>query len=225
MKKIGIVGSGNMGRTIGLNWANKGHQVFFGHRRSEVLEEIKQLAGSLAIQTGSNQEAVQSSDIVLYCIRDIMPTEIVEEKFWNNKIVIDLNNWANPANFDYEPIAKSLAERFQENIPNAYIVKALNNHAQETFELNFDEIRATNAGSFFCGNNENANKVVEDLINETGLIAIESGKLNQARILESMANLIRILMKKRGLFISYALTNLPEPTEKKFGGRKITNLK
>lgn len=101
----------------------------------------------------------------------------------------------------------------------------MNNHAQETFELTFDEIKATNAGSFFCGNNESANKIVEDLINETGLTAIESGKLNQARILEGMANLIRLLMKKRGLFISYALANLPEPKDKIFGGRSITNLK
>ena len=225
MQKIGIVGSGNMGRSIGLNWANKGHQVFFGHRRSEVLEEIKQLANSIPIQTGSNQDAILNSDVILYCIRDIMPSEILEIKYWDNKTVIDLNNWENPIDFNYEPITKSIAERFQDDIPSAHVVKALNNHAQETFELTFDEIKATGAGSFYCGNNEKANKAVEDLINDTGLTAIESGKLKQARILEGMANLIRLLMKKRGLFISYALTNLPEPKDNKFGGRKITNLK
>jgi predicted dinucleotide-binding enzyme len=222
---IGIVGSGNMGRTIGLNWANNGHNVFFGHRRKEVLEQIKELAGTTPIMTGSNQDAVINSDIILYCIRDTMPSEVLEKSYWNNKVVIDLNNWANPVNFNYEPIVKSIAESYQEDIPNAYLVKALNNHAQETFELSFDEIRQTNAGSFFCGDNETANKTVATLINETGLTPIESGKLNQARILESMANLIRLLMKERGIFISYALTNLPQPNNQKFGGRNTSNLK
>ena len=154
-----------------------------------------------------------------------MPSEILEKSYWNNKVVIDLNNWANPINFNYEPIVKSLAESYQEDIPNAYLVKALNNHAQETFELSFDEIRQTNAGSFFCGDNETANKTVAALINETGLTPIECGKLNQARILESMANLIRLLMRERGIFISYALTNLPQPNNQKFGGRNTSNLK
>lgn len=214
-----------MGRTIGLNWAKTGHTVFFGHRRIEVLQQIKELAGSIPVRTGTNQEAVTNSDVILYCIRDTMPSQILEKSHWDNKIVIDLNNWANPIDFNYEPIVKSIAESYQEDIPNAYVVKALNNHAQETFELSFDEIRQTNAGSFFCGNNENANKTVATLINETGLTPIESGKLNQARTLESMAQLIRLLMKERGLFISYALTNLPQPNNLKFGGRVASNFK
>ncbi len=36
LKKIGIAGSGNMGRVIGLNRAEKGHQVFFGHREIQL---------------------------------------------------------------------------------------------------------------------------------------------------------------------------------------------
>ena len=225
MKNIGIVGSGNMGRTIGLNWASKGHNVFFGHRRQEVLDQIKELAGTTSIKTGSNEAAVLNSDVVLYCIRNIMPSEILERKSWDNKIVIDLNNWANPENFNFSPVIKSIAETFQEDIPNAHIVKALNNHAQETFQLNFEEIKATNAGSFFCGNNDIANETVEKLIGEIGLTPIKSGRLNQARILESMANLIRLLMKERGIFISFALTNLPQPTALKFGERVASKLK
>ena len=80
MKNIGIVGSGNMGRTIGLNWASKGHNVFFGHRRKEVLDQIMELAGAIPIKTGSNRDAVIYSDIILYCIRDIMPSEISERE-------------------------------------------------------------------------------------------------------------------------------------------------
>ena len=34
--KIGILGSGNMGRSLGILWAEQGHEVFFGgahHRK------------------------------------------------------------------------------------------------------------------------------------------------------------------------------------------------
>ncbi len=33
--KIGIVGTGNMGRTLGIVWAELGHEVFFGSRDAQ----------------------------------------------------------------------------------------------------------------------------------------------------------------------------------------------
>jgi 8-hydroxy-5-deazaflavin:NADPH oxidoreductase len=33
--KIAIVGSGNMGRSLGILWAEQGHQVFFGSRDAQ----------------------------------------------------------------------------------------------------------------------------------------------------------------------------------------------
>lgn len=30
--KIGTIGTGNMARSLGILWAEKGHQVFFGSR-------------------------------------------------------------------------------------------------------------------------------------------------------------------------------------------------
>ena len=30
--KIGVIGTGNMGRHLGLLWAEQGHEVFFGSR-------------------------------------------------------------------------------------------------------------------------------------------------------------------------------------------------
>ncbi|MEM9510477.1 MAG: NAD(P)-binding domain-containing protein [Cyanobacteria bacterium P01_E01_bin.35] len=33
--KIGILGSGNMGRSLGILWAEQEHEVFFGARTAE----------------------------------------------------------------------------------------------------------------------------------------------------------------------------------------------
>jgi 8-hydroxy-5-deazaflavin:NADPH oxidoreductase len=35
MMKIGIIGSGNMGRSLGMLWAEQGHEIFFGARTAE----------------------------------------------------------------------------------------------------------------------------------------------------------------------------------------------
>jgi predicted dinucleotide-binding enzyme len=42
--KIGIVGTGNMGRVLGGLWAVGGHEVFFGARRAEASEKAASLA-------------------------------------------------------------------------------------------------------------------------------------------------------------------------------------
>jgi 8-hydroxy-5-deazaflavin:NADPH oxidoreductase len=35
MMKIEIIGSGNMGRSLGMLWAEQGHEILFGARTAE----------------------------------------------------------------------------------------------------------------------------------------------------------------------------------------------
>jgi len=219
MKKIGIVGSGNLGRVVGLNWATKGYDVFFGHRRPEVLERIKELAGDLPIRTGSNEEAVRESDIIFYTLGAVLPSQIAAASAWAGKVVIDPNNAFSQAGIDHT-VTTSFAERYQLDIPAAHVVKALNGHTQETFELEAEQLRQTGAGSFYCGNDAAANQAVAELINATGLTAIQSGALDQAMLLEGLAKVLFPVWMERGLYISLALVNLPQPASPRFGGRQ-----
>ena len=219
MRKIGIVGSGNLGRVVGLNWAASGHAVFFGHRRPEVLGHIRALAGELPIQTGSNEAAVRESDILLYTLGAVLPSQIAPPAAWTGKVVIDPNNAFGPAGLDH-PAPTSFAERYQADIPAAHIVKALNAHPQETFELTAKQLRQTGAGSFYCGNEAAANQAVAELITATGLTAIASGGLDQARALEGLAQVLLPVWQQRGLHVSLALVNLPPPAQPRFGGRQ-----
>lgn len=219
---IGIVGSGNMGRTIGLNWASKGHNVFFGHRRVEMLGSIKNIAGNIPIRTGTDMEAILNSDVILYCLRNTFPSEIAAQELWNGKTVIDLNNnWESLKTSGTD----SLAYKYQQDIPGAHLVKAFNNHAQELFETDAYVLHKANTGSFYCGDNIAANAIVSGLIEDIGLTPIHSGPLSNAYILENMGHLIKFLMQQRGLMISYGLTAFPEPEEYKFGGRVASTIK
>lgn len=51
--KIGIIGSGNMGRSLGLLWAEQGHQVFFGARTAEQGRSVAEFARSYSILAAS----------------------------------------------------------------------------------------------------------------------------------------------------------------------------
>lgn len=220
--KIGIIGSGNMGRSIGFNLAGKGHEVFFGHRRPEAAASIKQTAQSLnlSVQTGTNEEAALHADVAVYCIRNVLPSSIMDKSQWRGKILIDINNRFNADEASQLPAHQSIAEHFQADLPETYIVKAFNNHAHETFELSYEELKNSRAGSFYCGDNTEANQTVAALMEQMGLTPVYGGKINQARILESMAHLLRTLIQERGLFISYALAALPAPQAILYGSKR-----
>ena len=46
--KIGILGTGNMGRSLGVRWARLGHDVFFGSSDTDRGKQAAELAGNSA---------------------------------------------------------------------------------------------------------------------------------------------------------------------------------
>src|SRR4051794_21357703 len=62
--QIGIVGSGNVGGTLGRRFAEVGHSVTFGSRRPDS-DEAKELARLPGAKVASPRDAAQSSEVVL----------------------------------------------------------------------------------------------------------------------------------------------------------------
>ena len=64
--KIGIIGSGNVGSTLGKAWSRLGHEVFFGFRKAEDSHGKRLLADAAATaRAGLVHEAVKVSDVIL----------------------------------------------------------------------------------------------------------------------------------------------------------------
>ena len=84
--KIGIIGSGNMGRSLGILWAEQGHQVFFGGRTAEKGQAVAELAQHNT-QGGTNDEAASFGDVLLYTVRGVHPAEVFTstEVFFNRQ--------------------------------------------------------------------------------------------------------------------------------------------
>lgn len=65
--KIGIIGSGSMGASMGRIWANCGHSVLFSYSRSqEKLTKAANKAGNNAKSTP--EEAVAFGDVILLSV-------------------------------------------------------------------------------------------------------------------------------------------------------------
>ncbi|NDZ17000.1 F420-dependent NADP oxidoreductase [Variovorax sp. WS11] len=224
--KIGIVGTGNMGRILGCGWAVHGHEVFFGARDPQTAVDAAELAranGAARAQAGSNREAAVFGDVIFYSVRDVDPTQVIGDiSALDGKVVIDPNNWPVPeGKFDFAPIAQSLAERLQAWLPSAQVVKCFNTMAQELFEMPVDELRAQKVSAFIASDHAGARDTVAALTRDLGLAPVDMGPLRNARIVEPLGDVIRYLILGAGLGPYATLkVDVLQPAETgRFGGR------
>lgn len=219
--KIGIIGSGNMGRSLGVLWAEQGHEVFFGSRDAEKGRSIAQLAGHNA-QGGTNEEAATFGEIIFYGVRELPSKVLSSTEVLTDKIVIDCNNSPIPDEFAFEPITKAIAEKIAADTPNALVVKAFNTFAQEVFELSPEPLKQHQVSCFVCSDSEQAKQTVIRLAEEIGFSAIDCGSLRNARMVEGLGDFIRFMIggMKLGSYATISVHQLPEAQSQRLGGRK-----
>ncbi|MBR8835923.1 MAG: NAD(P)-binding domain-containing protein [Stigonema ocellatum SAG 48.90 = DSM 106950] len=225
--KIGIIGSGNMGRSLGILWAEQGHQVFFGSRDVEKGKAAAEFAGG-GTQGGTNDEAAVFADVILWTARGIMPTELLSNpEVLNGKVIVDCNNQDIPEGFAYPAIVESLAQKLAKDVPNARVVKAFNTMAQEVFELAPEPLKDYGVSVFVAGDDEEARKIVMQLALEIGFSPVDSGVLRNSRLVEGLADFIRLIMigQKQGPYATISVNILPAAQEQRLGGRQASSLK
>lgn len=222
---IGIIGTGNMGRALGILWAEQGHSITFGARSLEKAERAAKLAGKNA-KAALNREAAEVSEVLLYTARGVHPEIVLGDKeILSGKILIDCNNSDVPKDFVYPAIAESLAEILQKQVPEAKVVKSFNTMAMEVFEYCPDEIKSYQVTNYICGNDVEARNVVNQLSTELGFDTIDCGELVRARLLEQQADFIRFLMisgTRPGA--AFSIVKIPSVDSPRLGGREATKL-
>jgi 8-hydroxy-5-deazaflavin:NADPH oxidoreductase len=201
---IGIIGSGNVGGTLGMAWAGRGHQILFSYSR-----DPKKLAGLVAsagpnASAGSPAEAAQFGEVVVLAI----PWPTVDDALQvagslAGKILIDCTN---PLKGDLSGLeighTTSAAEEIARRAPGARLVKAFNSiGAANMANPVFGSQRAT---MFFCGDDAAAKTIVARLVEETGFEPVDAGALAIARLLEPLAMLWIHLAYARGMGPDFA---------------------
>lgn len=191
MVKVGILGSGDVGKVLAKGFLKNGYQVAIGSDHPEKLAEFKR--ENPEMETATFEQAAQSGDIVVVCVKGTVAEKIVEKvkRHLTGKTVIDTTNPiadAPPQNGVlkyFTSLEESLMERLQTIAPDAQFVKAFNSIGSALM-VNPEFGDDTKPTMFICGNNDDAKKKVHEILEKFGFEVEDMGKVESARAIEPL---------------------------------------
>jgi predicted dinucleotide-binding enzyme len=194
MAKVGILGSGDVGKTLAKGFLKHGYQVAIGTDHAEKLAEFKR--ENPQIETVTFEQAAQSGDIIVLCVKGTVAEKIIEKikRHLSGKTVIDTTNpIANtpPENGVlkfFTSLEESLMERLQKIAPDAQFVKAFNSIGSGLM-INPHFRDNTKPTMFICGNNDDAKRKVYEILEKFGFEIEDMGKAESARAIEPLCML------------------------------------
>lgn len=212
--KIGIVGTGNMGRAIAGLLADGGHHVYVvgseDAKAKALADELSGRGPGTVEAAATLRAAAQGCDMVLLATWFDVSSRIAVElsDVLRGKIVIDI---ANPFNATFDGLVtdhdSSAGEEIQRRLDGAKVVKAFNT----TFApvLGSSEFDGSQVDVFLASDHDDAKGRVAELISSTGLRPVDAGSLANSRVLERMALLMVELAGRYGLNFEAGVKVLP----------------
>ncbi len=181
--KIGIIGSGRQGGSVGTLWAKAGHQVFFSSRHPEQLKELVAKAGPNA-RAGLPQEAAAFGDVIFVAVPYGALPQIGKELAaqMKGKIVIECGNPVERRDgpMATEAMAKGTGVASAEFLPGVRLVRALN--ALSFVQVERDAHRAgEKLGVPVAGDDQEAVRTAVRLVTDAGFDPVVVGGLSRAR--------------------------------------------
>lgn len=177
--KIGIMGAGTVGISLGKALTQAGYEVMFSvrdpRREAEKVQTIKQETGA---QAGTVQELLATTEVIAVLLRWEAVPEVAKLRGWENKIVIDLTT--RPSTKHAHSAAEELAR-----LTGARVVKAFNTIGAEHY-LN-PVIDGQAVTMFMVGDDVEAKDIVGDLATTLGFEVIDAGDLSAAAYLDNLA--------------------------------------
>jgi hypothetical protein len=182
--KIGVIGSGHIGGTVGTLWVKSGHPVMFSSRHPEELASMVQGLGPLA-KAGSVEEAVAFGDVIFIAVPYAAYPQIGKDygSKLSGKVVLDAGNAV--ARRDGEDLTKEAKEEgigvtSAKYLPGARIVRAFNSMGYKYFES-----QANRSGDRMAipmaGDDKDALNVASQLVRDAGFDPVVIGPLERAR--------------------------------------------
>ena len=191
--KVGIIGSGQVGRVLASGFLKEGHHVMLGTRNISKEEVIKWQKENKDALLGSFQETAQFGEIIVLAVSGLVVEDAInlagKEHFFE-KIVIDATNPIAAVPPDngvlkfFTTLEDSLMERIQKILPDARVVKAFSCVGNAfMYKPNFSGGVPT---MFICGNDEEAKKTVTDILTSFGWETEDMGRVEAARAIEPL---------------------------------------
>lgn len=189
--KVGILGSGEVGKTLAEGFLKYGHEIMLGTREPAKLAEWKkQTRGA---QVGNFSETAAFGQLLVLATKGTATKEALSlagAKYLDGKTIIDATNPIAEAAPEhgvlkfFTTLDQSLMEQLQAAFPKAKFVKAFNTIGSD-FMVNpdFGGIKPT---MFICGNDATAKAEVSALLDKFGFEAEDMGDMQAARAIEPL---------------------------------------
>lgn len=189
MKKVGILGSGIVGRTLADGFEKRGYEVMLGTGNPKKLLDWQSGTNG---KVGSFEKAADFGDVIVFAVKGTAALTIVEQVKVgiSDKLVLDVTN---PIS-DEKPkdgvrkfftnSDESLMEKLQELVPEAHFVKAFN-YIDSKSMVNSAKSKAQVMN--ICGNEDAAKAEAKEVLAQFGFKSKDLGKAEVAREIEQLA--------------------------------------
>jgi hypothetical protein len=176
MTRIGVIGRGNIGETVGEAWRRAGHDVLYASRSPE------------PPRTVAIAEAIAGADVVLLAMPGAAVPQLLAEHgpALDRRVVIDATNDVGGERLHH-------ADAYGESAPGARFVRAFNTLG---FEMFADPLVGGElADLFWCGPEDAG---VEQLIADVGLRPVRVGDIDAIDVVDGVGRLWLTLVFRQG---------------------------
>jgi len=209
--RVGVLGSGSVGRALAAGFAAHGHEVTIGTRDPAENDDLQAWAAQHdGVAVGSFAGAAEAGELVVLAVKGVALEEAVERAgrtHFAGKVVIDATN---PLDFSGGGPALAVGhtdsggETAQRALPDARVVKAFN-----TVNAGLMDDPGLSGGPhpmFFAGDDADAKELVADVLRDFGWEPFDVGGIERSRVLESLVILWVAIGQARGGAWDHAFT-------------------
>ena len=196
MNKIGILGSGMVGKTLADGFIKHGYQVKVGTSNPDKLKEWDASSGEQG-SVGSFQEAATFGDAVVLAVKGHVAKQLLGEiggEGLNGKLIMDACNPIDENNppvngvlHFFTDINQSLMEDLQRSFPESKFVKVFSSVGAHLM-VNPD-FGGQKPSMFICGNDDEAKAQVGKILDQFGWETEDMGSVEAARAIEPLCML------------------------------------
>lgn len=206
--RIGILGAGSVGGSLGVRFVRSGLPVRFGVRRPADAAELIRRCGGKA-EAVPVSEAAAWAEVAFLCVPAGAAAEAARAAGdLGGKVLVDCTN---PVAWEDGPVLApvrggSVAALLAAEVPGARVVKGFNGFGAE---IHLDpDLGGVPADVLLAGDDAAAKGIVSDVARLAGFRPIDAGPLRNAALLESLAILWIQLAVKGGLGRNFAFQAL-----------------
>jgi predicted dinucleotide-binding enzyme len=189
--KIGVLGSGDVAKSLAAGFLRHGHEVTVGSRTPAKLAEWAAKNSGAAI--GTFNSAAAYGQLIVLAVKGNVAEDVLRLAGTGNlkgKTIIDATNPIADAPPDngvlpfFTDFKESLMERLQGEFADARFVKAFNSVGNALMvNPQFKEGKPT---MFICGNDDGAKEQVRGILDQFGWETADMGKAEAARAIEPL---------------------------------------